>query len=173
MTIREIDAATANEWLNNHTALLVDVREPAEYAAEHIDGATLVPLSRLEAQAIPSPQGRKIIIHCRKGMRGQNACAQLQARLQNADIVNLRGGIEAWMAAGLPVVRGDKRILPLDRQVQLAIGLILLSASAAGWLGHATMFFVTGFIGLGLIMAGTTGFCGLARLLARMPWNKA
>jgi len=172
MTIQPVDPQTLNRWLNNGEAILVDVREPAEYASEHIKDSTLVPLATVRRDALPDRAGRKLVIHCRKGMRGQSACEKLREQLPDVDIYNLAGGIEAWMAAGLPVESTGRRLLPLDRQVQLTIGLLLVVGSVLGSLYGTGFFWLTGLIGTGLTFAGLTGFCGLARLLAIMPWNR-
>jgi hypothetical protein len=69
-------------------------------------------------------------------------------------------------------VQGEGGILPLDRQVQFTVGLGLLCASVLAWLVHPAFLLLVAFFGAGLTLAGATGFCGLARLLAWMPWNR-
>lgn len=172
MALHTVDANTLKQWLEQHEAVLVDVREPAEYAAENICGATLLPLSRVSRLALPDCTGKKLVIHCRKGGRGISACEKLLAEDPSLDIYNLEGGIEAWRAAGLAVATPGKPILPLDRQTQLSIGILLVAASLAGYLFTPAFFLLTGAIGMGLMVAGMTGVCGLALLIARMPWNQ-
>lgn len=173
MALKTIDANTLKQWLETRQAVLVDVREPAEYAAENIQGATLMPLSRVSKLALPDYTGKKLVLHCRKGGRGGSACEKLLAEDPNLDIYNLEGGIEAWRAAGLTLVTSNKSFLPLDRQVQLIIGLLLITTSLIGYFLTAPAFLlITGLIGIGLTIAGTTGFCGLAMLVAKMPWNQ-
>lgn len=172
MTMQSIDATTLHHWLETGEALLVDVREPAEYAAEHIPSATLLPLGQTCCAKLPAGNGKKLVIHCRKGGRGGNACAKLLAEDPTLAVYNLEGGIEAWAAAGYAVARGARRVLPLDRQVQLTIGVVALVASLLALGGHPGFIYVTGFLGAGLTFAGLTGFCGLARVLAKMPWNQ-
>ena len=89
----------------------------------------------------------------------------------NLEIYNLAGGIDAWAAAGLPV-RTAGFVLPLDRQVQLTIGIVLVVASGLALLVSPLFALITGALGLSLTMAGATGFCGLARIMAYAPWNK-
>lgn len=82
---------------------LVDVREPAEYDAAHIEGSTLVPLSAFDPAALPDA-GVPVVFHCAVGGRSaQIAQACLSAGLPHGR--HLRGGIRAWAAAGLPIVR--------------------------------------------------------------------
>ncbi len=172
MSYKMIDAATVRQWLEAGEAVLVDVREPAEHAAENIRAATLLPLGNIRASALPDCAGKKLVVHCRKGARGGSACEKLLAEDPTLDIYNLEGGIDAWRAAGLAVARSGKAFLPLDRQVQLTIGVLLISASLLGYVLTPALFFFTGAIGVGLTVAGATGFCGLARVMARMPWNQ-
>jgi rhodanese-related sulfurtransferase len=171
MTMESIDAATLKRWVDNNEALIVDVREPAEYAAVKISGAKLLPLATVSKQALPDMQGKKLVIHCRSGKRSANACEKLLVQDPNLKIYNLEGGISAWEAAGHPVQSSGKFFLPLDRQVQLAIGLCVLTGSMLAYYNPAFTL-LTGFFGAGLIFAGLTGFCGLAMVMAKMPWNQ-
>ncbi len=172
MPIRTVDAKTLKTWLDSNEAVLVDVREPAEHSAENIAGATLVPLSTISQKTLPPCVGKKLVIHCKKGARGGAACEKLLAEDPSLEIYNLAGGINAWADAGLSIKTSDRFFLPLDRQVQLTIGLGLLSASILGYLFTPLFFLLTGFFGAGLTFAGLTGFCGLAVLMAKMPWNQ-
>lgn len=172
MQLQTVDPVTLKNWLDAREAILIDVRETAEYASEHIKGSILIPWGKIQAGILPPHAGRKLVLHCRKGARGQSACEKLHADLQETDIYNLTGGIEAWAAAGLPIQTSARRILPLDRQVQLTIGILLLTASLLGAFYGRGFFFLTGFFGAGLTFAGLSGFCGLARLIALMPWNQ-
>ena len=104
MTIENIDPATLKKWLDADKAVIVDVREPAEYEAEHIEGAALVPLGRLRRAALPDHSGRNLVITCGMGGRGQAACQRLRAEMSAHDIIyHLEGGILAWKRAGFPV----------------------------------------------------------------------
>jgi hypothetical protein len=77
------------------------------------------------------------------------------------------------MDAGLPVDRGQSRVLPLMRQVQITVGLIS-GAGAVLALAVNPLFAIIPLVtGCGLLFAGITGTCGMALLLAKMPWNRA
>lgn len=167
---KTVDAATLKNWLASGEAVLVDVREPAEHRAERIENAMLLPLGR--ARAAKLPRGRRIVVHCARGGRGGTACRTLLAENPALEIYNLEGGIGAWRAAGYPVQTSGRPVLPLDRQVQLTIGLCLLAASALAWFVTPLFLVLTVLFGAGLTLAGATGFCGLGRLMARMPWNQ-
>jgi rhodanese-related sulfurtransferase len=86
--------------------------------------------------------------------------------------VLVEGGTQAWMDAGLPVNRGESRVLPLMRQVQITVGFLSAAGAALALTVNPRFALVPLVIGGGLLFAGLTGFCGLALLLAKMPWNK-
>lgn len=172
MTIRAVNAPTLKQWLDTGKATLVDVREPAEYEASHIEGAVLLPLANACKSALPNCSGKKLVIHCQKGGRGSSACEKLLAEDPGLEIYNLEGGINAWVSEGLSVRSSGRFFLPLDRQVQLTIGLCVLGSSLLGYFVSPAFMLVSGFFGAGLTFAGLTGVCGLALLMARMPWNQ-
>jgi rhodanese-related sulfurtransferase len=92
-------------WLTNGEILLVDVREANEYAFERIHGAVLYPLSTFDPMALPA-EGRRLVLHCGSGKRSIMAAHKLHAA-GHAHLTHLAGGIQAWKAAGLPVIRID------------------------------------------------------------------
>jgi rhodanese-related sulfurtransferase len=167
-----VDADTLKRWMERGEATLIDVREPAEHKAERIDGAVSVPLAGICAANLPERAGKKLAVHCLKGGRGSKACEKLLAEDPMLEVYNLKGGISAWDAAGFPVKRSGSFFLPLDRQVQLMIGLCVLTAAVLAYFVSPAFLLVVGFFGFGLTIAGLTGFCGLARLVALMPWNQ-
>ncbi|MDR3425580.1 MAG: rhodanese-like domain-containing protein [Alphaproteobacteria bacterium] len=92
------------EMLEQRAIVLVDVREEGEYAAEHIEGAILCPLSAFDPSKLPDAGEKKIVFHCAHGMRSAKAVAKcLASRLPHA--AHMEGGIKAWKSAGLPTVR--------------------------------------------------------------------
>ena len=82
------------------------------------------------------------------------------------------GGTDAWVNAGLPIARGTRNVLPLDRQIQMTAGLIILTGAILGTWVNPWGYALSAFVGMGLTMAGLTGFCPMAILMAKMPWNK-
>jgi rhodanese-related sulfurtransferase len=104
-TITQASPADVRAALAAGDVLLVDVREPNEYAFERIHGALLYPLSTFDPQAIPET-GRKLVLQCAGGVRSLRA-AQALVAAGHAHVVNLDGGLNAWKAAGLPVIRVD------------------------------------------------------------------
>lgn len=92
--------------LEQGSVLLVDVREPHEYAAERIPGALLYPLSTFDPKAIPAASGKTLVLHCGGGGRSTRA-AQALVAAGVTDVHNLTGGMRGWKALGLPLIRVD------------------------------------------------------------------
>jgi rhodanese-related sulfurtransferase len=104
LTIEEIEAATLQAMLDARTVTLIDVREPDEFAAGHIAGALNRPLSSFDPQAVPLEAGKRVVLQCAGGKRS----AMAFERCREADLpvdAHLSGGLAAWKAAGLPIVR--------------------------------------------------------------------
>lgn len=152
-------------------ALLVDVRTPGEYETAHIAGSLNLPLDQVDAhlQHIVSAAGGGMVIVCQSG----NRAGQCQTRLAAAGATGttvMTGGMNAWIAAGAPLVRGHQR-WSLERQVRLAAGGIVLAAVLASiWLPAAR--YVAGFIGAGLTFAALTDTCAMGMMLSKLPYNR-
>ena len=99
----EYQPEEVQELLEQGRVLLVDVREPMEYAAERISGALLYPLSTFDAAHLPPDGGRSVVFHCAAGGRSLAAARMRQAAGQPA--AHMAGGISEWKAQGLPTVR--------------------------------------------------------------------
>jgi rhodanese-related sulfurtransferase len=107
MPITQVQPAEVRAALARGEILLLDVREVNEYALERISGALLYPLSTFDPKAVPA-MGRKLVIQCAAGARSMRA-AQALVAAGHAEVANLEGGLNAWKAAGLPVItQGDK-----------------------------------------------------------------
>ena len=85
----------------------------------------------------------------------------------------VEGGIEAWKKAGLPVVRDRSQPIEIQRQVMIAAGSLVLLGVLLGQFVPPAFYAVPALVGAGLIFAGITGWCGMAKLLALMPWNRS
>lgn len=157
--------------LTTGQAVLVDIREPDEAARERIAQAVSAPLSIFETAHLDLRPGRDVIFMCRTGNRTGVNCGRLAARVTDTAYV-LDGGLEAWKAAGLPTIANRQAPLELMRQVQIAAGGLILLGAALGLTVHPGFWGLAAFVGAGLLTAGVTGFCGMARLLAVMPWNR-
>jgi rhodanese-related sulfurtransferase len=173
MKITNITSATLKNWLENNEAILIDVREIAENKSESIAGSTLIPLGEINSKILPKSTNKKLVIHCRSGKRSLAACEKIVKEDASLEVYNLEGGIISWINSGFAVKKSDKFFLPLDRQVQLTIGLAVLAGSLLGYFVDSKFFILSGFFGAGLCFAAITGWCGLAMFLAKMPWNKS
>ena len=151
---------------------LIDVRTPAEHGEIHIEGSHLMPLDRLDAGAVRSAASgaERCVLICRSGKRAEQAYQKLQAAgCENLAI--LEGGVMGWESEGLPVIRGAKA-MSLERQVRIAAGMMVLIGVALGTWVHPAFYGLSAFVGAGLVFAGITDWCGMAMLLAKMPWNQ-
>lgn len=104
-TTPQVTARAARTLLESG-AMLLDVREPAEWEAEHAPGAVLMPMGDVKARRDELPADRRIVVVCRSGGRSAAVTQSLQA--WGFDAVNLAGGMCAWAAAGLPVARASE-----------------------------------------------------------------
>ena len=152
-------------------ALLVDIRTADERRREYIAQAQFHSLDAF-GQGLNS-KADCVIFHCQSGMRTQaNAEALLREAGAVSEVYILEGGLNAWKKAGLPTELDKTQPLPLMRQVQIAAGSLVLVGVLLGYWVSPTWFLLSGFVGAGLVFAGISGFCGMALLLAKMPWNK-
>src|SRR5690606_29172283 len=111
-----------------------------------------------------------IVLICRSGQRARQAEQALrEIGMQNLHILD--GGMNAWEAAELPVERGRQR-LSLERPVRVAAGALAAVGAILALLVNPLFALVPAFIGSGLVMAGVTGFCPMALLLAKLPYNR-
>ena len=153
---------------------LLDVRTPGEYASAHVPGAKLTPLDELDAAAYVRERGEKrgsVYVICQSGGRARRAIEKFaQAGFHGCVLVE--GGTQAWMDAKLPVNRGQVRVLPLMRQVQITVGLVSATGAGLALMVNPRFAWIPLVTGAGLLFAGLTGFCGLAEVLAKMPWNR-
>ena len=170
MSLPTISPQKAAELLKQG-AMLIDIREADEYAREKIPGAVNKPLSRIDTVDFGDMTGKVAVFHCRSGNRTKSNALQLAGAVA-CDAYALEGGIDAWKKAGLPVALDRKQPIDLMRQVQIAAGGLVVLGAALGWLVAPAFYALSAFVGAGLLFAGLSGFCGMARLLAVMPWNR-
>ena len=153
---------------------LIDVRTPVEFRDVHAVIARNVPLDSLDPHEIMKQRdgtaNDPLYLICHTGSRASKACQQfIDAGYTN--VVSVAGGTQAWDEAGLPVVRGKKTIA-LERQVRIAAGLLVLLGAVLGFFVNPYFIGLSAFVGAGLMFAGITDTCGMAMMLAKMPWNR-
>lgn len=150
---------------------IIDVRTPAEFETAHIPGAYNVPVERMsqyvdEIGAVNAP----LVLVCRSGQRASRAKAILEAAgVQQLQVLD--GGLQAWVAAGRTVTRGEER-MSLERQVRIAAGA-LSAVGAMLALSVSPLFAaIPAVVGSGLVFAGLTDTCAMGSLLGRLPYNQ-
>jgi len=172
--IKTVKPETLKTWLDAGEVYLIDVREPAEFRNESIEGSTLIPLAEFSGSKIKT-DAKKIVIHCRSGMRSKTACERLNAYNNTLDIYNLEGGILAWNDANFAIERGGilnkKCPIPIDRQVQFIVGCLVFFGTVFGLIISKIFLIIPLIIGMGLTFAGVSGWCGMSKFLSNMPWN--
>ena len=150
---------------------LLDVRTPGEFDSQHIDGAYNVPLDTLgehgaEIRGVTDP----VILVCRSGQRARKA----EEALRTTGMTNLHvldGGMAAWIAAGLPVREGTRR-MSLERQVRIAAGALAATGGILGVFVNPLFAVLPALVGSGLVFSGVTDTCAMGTLLALLPHNR-
>ncbi len=101
-----INATEAVLLLNRSKPLILDVRDAAEFAAGHIQGAKNIPVAELAGRLkeIEKFKDKPVLVHCQKGLRAKTACGILKAQ-QFTQLNNLQGGLDAWVEAKLPLLK--------------------------------------------------------------------
>jgi protein-S-isoprenylcysteine O-methyltransferase Ste14 len=84
----------------------------------------------------------------------------------------VEGGIDAWRESGLPVDRDERQPIEMSRQVHIAAGSLVVLGGILGFFVSPLFYALSAFVGAGLIVAGVSGLCTLARMLAHAPWNQ-
>ena len=172
MSFPTISPTEAAERCRESGAVILDVRTPAEFETVHATNSRNVPLDQLDPATLGGEflkAGEPIYAICQSGGRSQKACEILSA--SGLRVVNIEGGTNAWVAAGLPVVRG-RQTISLERQVRIAAGSLVVLGVVLGFFVHPYCFGISVFVGAGLTFAGITDTCGMGMLLAKMPWNR-
>jgi rhodanese-related sulfurtransferase len=169
MSLPHISPAKAKELIDRG-AVLVDIREFDERARSRIPAARHAPLSRLDKLEIGT-EAPAVIFHCRSGNRTAGNADRL-AQCTDYEAFILDGGIDAWKTAGLPVVENKGQPIEIMRQVQITAGSLVFIGTVLGALVHPGFYALAAFVGAGLMFAGVSGSCMMARLLSFAPWNR-
>ena len=168
MTINTISPVEARRLIDAGAAL-IDIRQPDEHARERIAGALNLPLDRLSKDSAP---GDVLIFHCRSGMRTAQAAGALAEAADGRDCYIVEGGIDGWGKAGQPVETVSGAPIAMQRQVMIAAGSLVLLGTLMALLVAPGWIWLAFVVGAGLTFAGVSGYCGMAHVLAMMPWNR-
>jgi rhodanese-related sulfurtransferase len=153
--------------------VVVDVRSPGEFEAAHIRGSYNLPVDALPevAARLRGLDDEIVALVCRTGVRA----SQAESILRGAGLDSVRvldGGIERWQQAGLPLDRG-RGAWSIERQVRAVAGGLVVTGVVGSLTVHRKLLWLAGFVGGGLLFSGLTDFCGMAKLLMLLPYNRA
>jgi rhodanese-related sulfurtransferase len=146
--------------------LCLDIRSEADHQAQAIGGSCL-----LQPEQLEQVSAAQVLVYCQGGIRTGMHQARW-GKIDNKEIFILEGGINRWLSDGKETTGEPNNTLPMQRQVFITVGVLLLIFSLMAVALSSSFAYATLFIGAGLTLAGATGFCGMARVLALAPWNK-
>ena len=157
----------------NADDLILDVRMPMERAEISLDKPFLaVELSELDCKKFIESNhldGKKCLnVLCRTGHRATEACEMFQkSGFENVAVI--AGGIDNAKHC-CPIIQSKR--MSMERQVRIVAGSLVVFGVILGACVHPAFYILSAFIGTGLVFAGITNWCGMAKLLQYMPWNK-
>ncbi len=169
----DVSPEQLESWIASGEAVLVDVREGFEHEAERIAQSRHFPLSTFDPDKVRQAcADKRVVFHCRSGKRSADACERFAQ--EGSETYHLQGGIEAWKASGRATERSASAPrIDVMRQVQMTAGSLVLLGIILGMYVSPWLLWLSAFVGAGLIFAGATGWCGMAMILSRMPWNRS
>ena len=150
---------------------LLDVRTPPEFASALPAQSSSPDELNVKEYLEHHTPGQPVYVLCQAGGRARKAIEQFET-CGCFDGVLVEGGTQVWIDAGLPVNRGTSNVLPLMRQVQIVVGTLSALGGVLALVMSPWFALLPVLLGCGLLFAGLSGMCGMASLLARMPWNR-
>jgi rhodanese-related sulfurtransferase len=167
------------DLMNQKTAdmCILDVRTAAEVQAAALPDCLHIPLheltpERLQAEIAKSGKnGAQVYLLCQAGRRAEMAADQLKGNIK-AELVVIEGGMNAVQQSQIPLKQAGRKVISLERQVRIAAGFLVFTGVVLGMLVSSSFYFLSGFVGAGLMFAGITDTCMMGTLIARMPWNR-
>lgn len=163
---------------NNEEIIVIDVREPSEYSEWHIQGSINLPLGELTKHhpKLIEHADKRWIFHCKTGRRSRIGCQQLVAEGIEKEMFDLLGGLEKWVATGMPVVAEAKKdnhqVMSLERQMHLISAVLVILSMTLGLLVSPLFFIIQVAMAAGWLSSGLFNLCFMRMLLTRLPWNK-
>lgn len=164
----KVSASELKAEIESGDVKLLDVRTGAEFESEHIAGSVLMPLGQLRPEEV---KGSPWVVVCLGGIRAAKACAELEAGgCENLRVLD--GGLTAWKSAGNATVKGEREVIPIERQGRIVAGSLVLTGVILSVAVAQPWIWLSAFAGAGLVFAGLTGACPMGILLLRAPWNR-
>lgn len=156
---------------------ILDVRTTAEVKAAGLPNCLHIPLHELTPERLQQEIARSgkngdcVYLLCQGGKRAEMAADQLRGKV-NAELVIIEGGMNAVKQSNIPLAAQGKKVIPLERQVRIAAGLLVLTGAILGTWFNPGFYALSAFVGAGLVFAGVTDICPMGMLIAKAPWNK-
>ncbi|VUD40546.1 Inner membrane protein YgaP [Thalassocella blandensis] len=162
----------------NPNITVIDLRTPAEVDKEKLADCHCLPVHEFSAEKLTSliqnsgkNSNEPVYLLCQSGKRAELATQKL-ANHPTLKTVILEGGLNAIKLEGMTTIRTTRKSIPLERQVRITAGSLVLLGVLLGFTVTPAFFYLSAFIGAGLIFSGITDTCPMAMLIARMPWNQ-
>jgi rhodanese-related sulfurtransferase len=153
---------------------IVDVRTPAEFRSGHVPGSRNLPLDILQGAELEQLKTETasvpLVLTCASGVRAATAADRLR-QAGASDVWVLVGGVAAWKELHLPLNQTGNG-WALERQVRFVAGLLVLIGCGLGYWISAHFYALAALVGAGLVFSALTNTCGMATVLAKMPWNR-
>ncbi|MFD2204564.1 rhodanese-like domain-containing protein [Kiloniella antarctica] len=170
--VKKISPSDLFERMKADNFVLIDIRSVQEYQEEYLRGSKNIPIEEFGSYDFSKDYNKAAIFYCRRGRRTSQA-ADFLNKYPFKEVLILEGGIMAWKAKNLSTVKSTKSPIDLMRQVQIIAGGLVSIGAILGFFVNSNYIAISGFVGVGLLLAGISGVCGLARVLRLMPWNKS
>jgi rhodanese-related sulfurtransferase len=168
--VKNISPDELKNLINKGNISLIDIREVDEHKTGYIENSINMPMSKFDIKTVEKIESENIVIYCLSGMRCEKILGQL-SQIENKNIFKLNGGINAWKSINGAIIR-DGSAFSIMQQVLMIAGSLVLLGSILSLSLNINWVFLPMFIGAGLLFAGITGWCGMAKILSFMPWNK-
>ncbi len=158
---------------------ILDLRTAAEVESERVKGCIHIPVQELSAERLQAElarrgdEGKTVYLLCQSGRRADMAVDKLAGKMDTPLCV-IEGGVNAMRSAPVELERSEtsRHSVSLERQVRIIAGLLTLVGVVLGFIVAPGFFWLSGAVGAGLMFAGITDTCAMARILSLMPWNR-
>lgn len=168
--IKVISAEEFRQCQQDPAHCVIDVRDRPDFAAGS-EAKICWPVSEIDANSVSEfvrdqklAPNQTLVLLCARGIRAQQAADKLKGLVPNPILV-VEGGHAALAALG-------KKSISIERQVRMVMGSLVLLGLIGSTLWHPYWLGLTLFVGCALVFSGITDWCGMAKVLVKMPWNK-
>jgi len=156
---------------------ILDVRTAAEVNAAGLPDCLHIPLHELTAEKLQAAieksgkNGAHVYLLCQAGRRAEMAADALKGKF-DAELYIIEGGMNAVKQSNIPLAAKEKKVIPLERQIRIAAGVLIMVGVALGTWVNPAFYGLSAFVGAGLTFAGITDICPMGMVIAKAPWNR-